>query len=126
MSAISETKDSRKAQTEHGPSQCVRLSIRLMGNPKSFKNAKRICGKQLITRPDVKQWMKRVTQSFVSQLTSLCRIRESGTTTECLARFLTASLPLDDCWTEVEIGSVKTSLCKPGEEGAEITIEITP
>jgi hypothetical protein len=120
----SNPKDSSCSQmASHGPSQIVTLEIMNLGPVASFKNAKRICGNRLITRPDVKSWMTKATQSFVSQLVSLCRTKEGGTTTECCQRFLTVSLPLDDCWTEVEIGTVKTFLCLPGQEGAIITIQ---
>lgn len=101
----------------------------------SFKNRKRIAGLRrlpngdwrgaptLITRPDVKRRMIEIERELESELRSTFQTAESGTTTECSQRSLTVSLPQSDDWREIEIGSVKTVLCKPGEERAVITIE---
>lgn len=105
-----------------------------MGNPISFKNKKSIFrrknGKPFIaTKPEYKQWMERAVRIIASQLYSASAIGSDGITPECLKRFVTYSLPPDDCWEDLEIGSVRTILVPKGEEGADIQIErmdITP
>lgn len=112
----------------------IRLSIRSQGPVPSFKNAKRIAGlkkhgnqwigqPKLITRPDVKQWMRQAISSFVSQWYSGLATDAPGTTPACSKQSVTASWPLDDGWEDMEIGSIKTILVPKGEEGADIIIE---
>ncbi len=113
------------------------LTLKGLGPVPSFKNAKRIAGLKrsktskttwygsptLITRSDVKQWLRSAVSAIASQLCSESQTRGFGTTQECLKQFVTASLPQDDGWQDLEIGSVRTEIVEPGLEGAVITIE---
>lgn len=105
----------------------------------SFKNTKRIGGLTrwpdgswrgnpvLITRKDVKAQMQTITAMLKSQVCSAFLTTGDGTTTGCSPpssiAWSTHLKGLDDCWQQVEIGSVKTILVPKGEEGATIMIE---
>ena len=106
----------------------IRISIRGLGNPPSFKNKKRIVtnpstGKPfLATASHTKQWMKAAIESIASTLRSVCQTRGGGTTPACWRRFAMRSLPLDDNWQVLEIGSVRTEQVPKGQEGADIIL----
>lgn len=73
------------------------LTLTVKGPVPSFKNAKRICGKRLVTRKDVKQWMKNTILDLSSQLESAIRTKDGGISMEPLARSLIAwSKQFDD------------------------------
>lgn len=107
----------------------IHISIRGIGRPVSFKNRKRIwkdprSGRPFLgTEPRIKQWMKAAKDVIESELSSMCRTRHGSTTPECLRRFAMSSLPLDDNWQVLEIGSVHTELVPKGQEGVMIVIE---
>ena len=116
------------------PSAAIVLTIQ--GTVPSFKNRKRIGGltrwgpdlwkgtPTLITRPDVKRRMDQLTRDIASALNSESVTAGAGTTTGwSLRSWIVSSLPADDCWTEIEIGSVRTVLVPKGQEGATVTIE---
>lgn len=109
--------------------------IRGLGPVPSFKNSKCIFRRRdqkrtpfIATNPKSKQWMERAIKLIASQLYSMCETNESEITPECLRRFVTSSLPHDDCWQALEIGSVQTVLVDRDDEvGANIVIErLTP
>lgn len=122
------------------PLERISLIIRGLGPVRSFKNRKRVAGLRrdpqrpnvwhgcptLITRPDVKEWMRQAVKSIASQLSSAFPTGAAGITPECSKRSAMSWLPPDDCWEDLEIGSVTTVLVEPGEEGADITIELIP
>lgn len=130
----------------------VTLQVKGMGAIRSFKNAKRsfawIDTKfrppesmvhngavwlkkstiRLMARPmtekEVKAWMEKVTDLFESQLRSA--LATSGFTIQtaaCPRSLIATLLPLNDCWTSFREVTVKSELCAPGDEGAEIVIE---
>lgn len=113
----------------------LRLSIRGLGPVPSFKNGKCIGGLMrqpdgtwkgnptLRTKPESKKWMDQAVNAIASMLSSESATRGFGTTPECLKRFATCLLPLDDGWQDLEIGSVKTILVEKGEEGCDIILE---
>ena len=88
-----------------------------------FKNRKLICGNRLITDPKIKARKERIEQAIYYQLLSMCQTGGSGTTLECSKQSVIASLPQDDDWRDIEIGSVKTIKVDKGQEGFEIEIE---
>lgn len=111
------------------------LKIRGLGPVPSFKNSKSIGGLRrqkdgtwkgnptLRTKPESKLWMDRAIRVLESMLFSESATRGFGTTRACLKRFAMLLLPPDDCWEDLEIGSVKTILVEPGEEGVDLLIE---
>lgn len=105
-------------------SQSITLSVKGLSHVPSFKNKKRIFGKRLVTKPEVKQWMDRCIRDLSFQLHSICQTTEGGTSMEQLRRFLTASCPADDCWQVIPELHISVGKVKRGEEGA--VIEITP
>jgi hypothetical protein len=108
----------------------IRVAVRNQGHVPSFKNKKRVArnrstGKSfLMTRKDIKQWMTRCIQSFVSQFTCLSVIGDEGTPTAPPPRCLiVSSLPLDDSVQWIPEIVIKTKQVHKGQEGAEIIIE---
>jgi hypothetical protein len=107
----------------------IRIFIQGQGPVPSFKNKKRIVTNPKTGRPflateyQTKKWMTGVISNIESQLRSLCQIKEGGITPECLRRFAMRSLPQDDTWRALQIGSVRTKLVPKGLEGAVIVIE---
>lgn len=116
--------------TEAGPSPRIVLKIKGLGPCPSFKNRKRICGKRLVTRRDVKQWMNAVILSLRSELRFLSQTTAKETRTECCPRCLTALLEhskkFDDSWQWLPALSVDVIRCDTGKEGAKIEIELIP
>jgi hypothetical protein len=105
------------------PPQSVKLVIRGVHIP-SFKNAKRIVGKKLITDPEIKARKKAIEEDFVWQLLSSIQIAALATQMGLSRRSLIASLlPEDDCWTIIPEITVKCVLVEESEEGCEIVIE---
>jgi len=102
----------------------LRLVVRGMGPVPSFKNAKRIMGKNLVTQPKIKRWMTKCIQGFVSQFCSAYPTIVEGMQTEPFPRSWIASfLPLDDSWQWIPEISVKVIQDVKEYEGATITIE---
>jgi hypothetical protein len=116
------------------PSAAIVLTIQ--GLVPSFKNRKRVGGltrwgpdlwkgtPTLVTRQDVKRRMGEIIRAFELALRSACPTGADATPTGCSGlSWIASSLPEDDCWTEIEIGSVRTVLVPKGQEGATVTIE---
>src|SRR6266436_6334640 len=81
MNPTCSTEASSSNSTGLGRSPIV-LTIQGMGHIPSFKNTKRGVHKGngttfIMTRKDTKQWMKRLIESFVSQL--ICATQRTGT-----------------------------------------------
>lgn len=101
-----------------------RIVLRIQGSQvPSFKNRKLICRNRLITDPKYKKRMDAIINDLKSQLLSLCRKTEGGTSMEWLQRFLTRSVPQDDCWQVIPIVTLKGEKAPKGEEGCLIEIE---
>lgn len=131
MKSCNDTQTLPKVSSEGISERPLILKIRGLSNPISFKNSKCIWkrrnGKPFIaTEPRFKTWMQRAAQLIASQLSSESAIRGFGTTPECLKRFAMSSLPHDDRWLALEIGSVRTILVPKGEEGCDMIIERIP
>lgn len=102
----------------------VVLHVRGMGPVPAKKNSKMLTRGRLITKPEYQEWISRCVQSFESQLTCSTLTNAVETETEPQRRSrIASSLPADDCWTEMEWGHIRGSLCHKGQEGAVITIE---
>lgn len=112
----------------------ITLRLRGLGPPPSHKNGDHIAGLRrvgsqwqgnpmIVRKKEHKQWMERAISAIGFMLSTESATRGFGTTPACLKRFVTALLPLDDNWQELEIGSVKTILVDEGEEGCDIVIE---
>lgn len=107
------------------------LTLWLRGSHiQAFKNRKRICGKALITKPEVKEAMDRYQASLESQLLAACPTGEIGTWTGPLAQSLTAlferSPQFDDNWKCVAELTVRPRVVAKGDEGADIEITLLP
>lgn len=76
----------------------------------------------LITLPKKRKWMDKATDSFESQLISLCQTTEGGTSTAALRRFLTVYLPRDDAWQFVPELRVRAQKVRKGDEGAIVSL----
>lgn len=123
------------SETNSPVTRPLALKIRGLGPVPSFKNGKCIGGLKrqpdgtwrgnptLRTKPESKKWMDRAVKLLESLLCSESATRGFGTTPACLKRFATLLLPPDDCFADLEIGSVKTILVPKGEEGCDIIIE---
>lgn len=98
------------------------LRVRGLGHVPSFKNCKRVMNRKLVTDPKIKRWMNRCIQGFVSQLLSPTVTGADVTQTEQQLRSLIASLPPDDCWTQIRSLLVYAVEVPKGYEGATITI----
>lgn len=100
-----------------------------IGAVPSFKNTKKIVRNRktgasfLITDPKKKKWMDQCIALFVHQLSCASLTRGGATSTDALPRFLTASLPQDDCWQNVPELHVSVEKVEKGNEGCEILIE---
>lgn len=93
------------------------------GHIPSFKNAKRMAGKKLITDPDVKARKLAIEESFLWQLHSAIQTYEQEMRTGLSRRALIALLlPEDDCWTCIPETQTSCCLVDPGEEGVMISI----
>ena len=111
------------------------ICLEIRGYPiPGFKNGKMLIAKGkggrplprplLITRPDLQKVMDKMVASIESQLRSAFATRDAGTWTDASVQSWIAScVPADDCWAQVPEIHLKAELCKPGEEGASITIE---
>lgn len=110
----------------------LKLEIRGIGNPTSFKNTKSIYRRKdgspfIATKSVKKEWMRRAAQLIESALYSAYQIAGAGTTPECWRRFAMYWLPLDDAWQFLELGGAKTILVPEGQEGVDVIIErLTP
>lgn len=95
------TSDNGKMElTPSQPESSTPIYLSIIGPIPSFKNRKRICRNRLITDPKVKERMKEIEDSMVSQLISLSRIGEGKTWTDAQRRFWIAScVPEDDAWS---------------------------
>src|SRR5881394_2255273 len=105
----------------------IRLTLQGLGPIPSFKNTKRVVfqsdgtGKP-VTEANTKAWMRRATKLIASQLCSAFQTEGGTTLAAAQARSLIASLPHDDCWTCIPELAIRSELCEPGKEGAEIII----
>lgn len=88
-----------------------------------MKNNKLLCRGRLITNPKRQQWMDQCVKAFVSQLNCSTAIGGGATLMEPQQRSLTASLPQDDCWSEIPELHVMARLVPKGDEGAIVSIE---
>ena len=110
------------------------LVLQVRGAIPSFKNQKMLVTKGphgrplrrplLITKPEFQTRMKEIEESFVLQLLSAFQTVEGQTLTGSSLRCAIAlSVPEDDCWTQIPDQHILGELCRPGEEGATITVE---
>ena len=116
-------------------SDIILIRVSGVGPIPSFKNHHRIAGlkkqsdgqwlgrPKTIVRSDIKERKQSIINAIASQLRSIAPIVEGLTIQECWKRFVTRSLPRDDCWEDLEIGKVTTEICVPGQEGCTIIIE---
>jgi hypothetical protein len=109
------------------------LEIRGLTVP-SFKNNKILVSKGrngqplprplLITKPEFQKLMRKIEDSFVSQLISAFQTAGGETSTgHSLQSWIASIMPHDDCWTAVPEITVRGQLCQSGSEGATVTIE---
>ena len=93
----------------------------------SKKNRHKAWGGRLINDPEVQKVIEEITQSFVSQLSSVTQIIESGTIPTELAQSWTALLrhskDFDDNWQWIQ-ECFDGVLVPKGEEGCDIYIEV--
>jgi hypothetical protein len=102
----------------------VRLVIRNLGPMFNFKNSKLLTRGKTITDPELKKRMQAIVQSLELQLR--CAIQTIGdeTRTDARQRFLTHSLPQDDCWTCIPDLRVLSQLATDESDvGCDILIE---
>lgn len=109
----------------------MKLVVKNMGHVPSFKNRKRAIldrktGKlRTLTERKTARWMERCTNDFVSQLHSMLATVAAAMGTEHCPRSLIASLlPLDDGIAWIPEIHLHTVYVDPGDEGAEIEIEM--
>jgi hypothetical protein len=102
----------------------IKLDVRGMGDPPSFKNNKMIARGRLITNPKRQKWMEHCIQLIESQLLFAMQTGASETLTAQRVRsWIASNMPASDSrqWVpELHVTSVD---CAKGEEGATITIE---
>lgn len=86
----------------------VKLTVKGLSNPPSFKNHKRAImdrktGRmRTLTEPKVKQWMKQLEDAIVFRLISAYQMAGGATGTGCSLRFWIAmSVPYDDSFLEM-------------------------
>lgn len=115
--------DSPTAPPPSSKPTALTLVVKGRGHVPSFKNGKMLARGRLITSPKKQEWMNKCIASFQSQFVSLSPTIVGATLTESLARFLTASLPPDDCWQNVPELHLSVEKVEKGNEGATITIE---
>lgn len=108
-----------KSSPEKPSPVAIRLEVRQL--VPNLKNTKRIGYKRLLTDPDVKQAMREIVSSFVSQLLCVIQTRGDATVTAQQVFYLTQLLPHDDCWTVIPDLRVTAELAP--DDGATITIE---
>lgn len=114
--------NSEKSSPEKG-TQPVRLEYR-GGHIPSFKNAKRVVGKRLLTSKEIAARKQAIEDSFASQLLCVLATRRGETPTGHSPRSLIPSLlPLDDCWTVVPEIVVTCELVEKGNEGCVVLVE---
>lgn len=110
----------------------VRLRIRGIGHPPSFKNTKSIFKKKggqrfIGTAPKKKKWMDQATRLFESQLRSEFQTRDIATSTAPHRQFSIASVvPLDDSRQWIKELTVTYVKVPKGEEGCDVVIERFP
>lgn len=94
------------------------------GHIPSFKNAKRVVGKRLLTSTEIAARKQAIEDSFASQLLCIIATRRGETPTGHSPRSLIARLlPLDDCWTAIPEIEVKCELVAKGSEGCIVIIQ---
>lgn len=104
----------------------VVLRVRGIGNLTSFKNRKRIAGKNLITEPSVKRRQIALRDVIVCEYT---RALATVVAETLMVSQPVSSMPLflpDDCWTVVPELIVTGQLVPKGDEGCDVTIELLP
>lgn len=88
-------------------------------------NGKPLARPMLITNPAFQQWMDRAALSLESQLISLSQTIGDATQPAPSKLFAMCSLlPADDSCTDLPEGGWKVKRVPPGEEGAEIILEM--
>lgn len=103
----------------------IRLVVRGIGPPPSFKNNKVIGRKRLFTNPKYRKWMDAAELGLESQLWCEFLTRGGVTSTgQQLLSWIASSLPEDDCCSIVSKLEVTVEYVAKGNEGADI--EITP
>ena len=105
----------------------ISVKIRGLGPCPAFKNSKQLFVRDgtpgMASKKGFKAWMARAARAIAYQLLSACQTGGGGITPACSKQSAMSLLPPDDCWEDLEIGSVRTILVPPGEEGADLTIE---
>ncbi len=105
------------------------LSVKNNGAVPAFKNKKRAIqmpnGKmRTLTEPKIRDWMDRVTLSFVCQLSSITPTTTGATlTVQQLHSLIVSLMPLDDSRQWISQLVISDTDVEPGEEGATITIQ---
>lgn len=131
MSNSYATQDFFPTATAVGPSRIV---LEVKGIVPSFKNNKILIAKgrngrplprpMMITKPEFQKQMHAITESFVLQLLSAFQTEGGATLTgRSLRSAIASSTPEDDCWSRLPEIHLSAVLCKPGEEGATVTLE---
>jgi hypothetical protein len=88
------------------------------------RNGKPLPRPLLITKPEYKEKMEKITESFRLQLLSAFRTESGETLTGCsLLSAIASALPEDDAWTHIPEIHIRAELCEDGEEGCDITIK---
>lgn len=78
----------------------------------------------VITKPEFQLRMNTIIASIVSQLRSAFQTSGGQTSLgSSIQSWIASCTPADDCWAKIPDIDIKGELCKPGEEGATITIE---
>jgi hypothetical protein len=113
----SSPKDSSECPMDRGRS--LVLEVRGLGHVPSLKNSM-----FAIVKKENREWKRRCVHAFALQLSSSFRINGAATPITPSPRSLIAWLPRDDTWKDIPEYSVKSILVPPGEEGAEIKIEL--
>lgn len=103
------------------PPAIVRLSLIGLGHVPAIKNSM-----FAIVNKENREWKRRAVKLFVSQLLSSIPTSEHGTVTPQSLQSLMQLLPPDDNWKCIPETHVYCRKVSPGEEGADITIELIP
>jgi len=96
----------------------VTLTVRGLGHIPALKNSF-----YRIVDNETRDWKRRAIKSFVFQLLSGTATTGCATPTPLCPQSLIASLPPDDRWQNIPDIHLTSIKVKPGEEGADITIE---
>ena len=105
------------------------LTLQVIGNVPGKKNSKIMVPRKgnqrplLITKPEIKKFEQKLVESFRLQLISAIPTAAGATSRIPLKQFWMRLLPQDDCWTQIPVVILTGQLCKPGEEGATVTIK---